>query len=171
MQRPIRYRDRTYVKGLPRSLYHAIDRLAAAGLVEAGEPTREGRRPERTVYSITEAGREELEGWLADLLATPDANDPSAYSAALSLIPYLTPEQALAALRPRRSSLELELAGGRHAWRACARGDRARVHRGADRQLERGELTWDVDELRRLAESARDGDLANLRAALGDAQG
>jgi len=28
MQRLIRYRDKTYVKGLPRSLYHAIDRLA-----------------------------------------------------------------------------------------------------------------------------------------------
>jgi len=37
-------------------------------------------------------------------------------------------------------------------------------------ELERGELTWDVDQLRRLAESAQDGDLANVRAALGDAE-
>jgi DNA-binding PadR family transcriptional regulator len=136
MQRLIRYRDKSYVKGLPRSLYHAIDRLSAAGLVEAGEPTREGRRPERTVYSITDAGREELETWLGDLLATPDANDPAAYSAALSLIAYLTPEQA---------------------FTASLIGD-----------LERGDLAWDVDELRRLAESALDGDIANLRSALGD---
>jgi DNA-binding PadR family transcriptional regulator len=187
MQRLIRYRDKSYVKGLPRSLYHAIDRLAAAGLVEAGEPTREGRRPERTVYSITDAGREELESWLADLLATPDANDPSAYWAALSLIPYLTPEQALGALRARRSALELELAGGR----ARMEGLRSMLPRllmleeeqrlaaleaehaftaGLARELERGELTWDVDQLRRLAESAQDGDLANVRAALGDAE-
>jgi len=41
---------------------------------------------------------------------------------------------------------------------------------GLARELERGELTWDVDQLRRLAESAQDGDLANVRAALGDAE-
>jgi DNA-binding PadR family transcriptional regulator len=185
MQRLIRYRDKSYVKGLPRSLYHAIDRLAAAGLVEAGEPSREGRRPERTVYSITGAGREELETWLSDLLATPDAGDPAAYTAALSLIPYLTPEQALAALRARRSALDLELAGSR----ARMEGLRAMLPRllmleeeqrlssvDAEREftaklvgeLERGELTWDVEEIRRLAETAQEGDLANLRAALGD---
>ena len=56
---------------------------------------------------------------------------------------------------------------GRHAWRACARGGRSTSFTaGLIRELERGELTWDVDELRRLAESAQDGDLANLRAAL-----
>src|SRR6478609_1103691 len=110
MQRLIRYRDKSYVKGLPRSLFHAIDRLAAAGLVEAGEPTRAGRRPGRTVYSLTDAGREEPESWLAGLLSTPDANGPSAYWAALSLMAVVTPEQALGALRARRSVLELELA-------------------------------------------------------------
>src|SRR5689334_9649765 len=187
MQRLIRQRDKAYVKGLPRSLYHAIDRLSAAGLVEAGEPTREGRRPERTVYSITEAGREELVSWLADLLATPDANDPASYAAALSLIPYLTPEQALSALRARCSALELELAGSR----ARMEGLRSMLPRllmleeeqrlsavdaeraftsGLIGELERGELAWDVEQLRRLAEAAGDDELAGLRAALGDGE-
>ena len=39
MQRLIRNRGKSFVKGLPRSLYHAIDRLAKEGLVEIAETT------------------------------------------------------------------------------------------------------------------------------------
>ena len=39
------------------SLYTVVDSLARSGLIEAMEATREGRRPERTVYRLTEAGR------------------------------------------------------------------------------------------------------------------
>jgi hypothetical protein len=35
-------------------------------------------------------------------------------------------------------------------------------------ELDRGELTWDVEELRRLAETAKDDDLSNLREAFGE---
>ena len=36
------------------SLYHAIERLERDGLIEAVETSREGRRPERTTYRLTE---------------------------------------------------------------------------------------------------------------------
>ena len=72
--------------------------------------------------------------------------------------------EGLRSMLPRLLMLEeeqrLAAVGAEHAFTAGLIGE-----------LERGELTWDVDELRRLAESAQDGDLANLRAALGDAQG
>src|SRR3954454_13480761 len=42
------------VKVAPGSLYHTVERLAGQGLIEPVETTREGRRPERTVYAITE---------------------------------------------------------------------------------------------------------------------
>jgi DNA-binding PadR family transcriptional regulator len=37
------------------SLYTVVDNLAKHGLIEALEASREGRRPERTVYQLTEA--------------------------------------------------------------------------------------------------------------------
>lgn len=181
MQRLIRDRGKTYVTGLPRSLYHAIDRLTKAGLVVAGETSREGRRPERTVYSVTDDGREALESWLADLLATPEQNDTTAYAAALSLILYLDPKDAAAALRARVTRLDLELAGSRAQVEgmqpllprlflleeelrlAAMEAERAFTAGLAD-ELESGLLTWDRAELRRLAESGAD-DMAVLRDA------
>ncbi|HEV7713834.1 MAG TPA: PadR family transcriptional regulator, partial [Asanoa sp.] len=38
------------------SLYMVIQQLAKAGFVAEHETTREGQRPERTVYAITDAG-------------------------------------------------------------------------------------------------------------------
>ena len=48
----------------PASLYDVVQRLADAGLVSAGEPSREGNRPERVSYVITGAGRDALTGWV-----------------------------------------------------------------------------------------------------------
>src|SRR5215831_17347344 len=110
MQRLIRNRGKVFVKGLPRSLYHAIDRLAKEGLVEVVETSRDGRRPERTLYAATAAGREALGDWLTNLLATPE-DDAATYYAALSLIAYLDPAQALEALRERLGQLDLKLSG------------------------------------------------------------
>ena len=42
------------------SVYDTVARLADRGFIEPVEVSREGRRPERTVYAITEAGRDEL---------------------------------------------------------------------------------------------------------------
>jgi DNA-binding PadR family transcriptional regulator len=42
------------------SLYHALHQLEAEGLVEAMRTEQPGRMPARTVYAITEAGRQEL---------------------------------------------------------------------------------------------------------------
>src|SRR4051812_4443226 len=53
------------------SLYAVAESLQKHGLIAARETTRDGRRPERTVYEITGAGVEEFEDWLAELLSTP----------------------------------------------------------------------------------------------------
>jgi DNA-binding PadR family transcriptional regulator len=59
------------VKVRPGSLYHTVDRLARQGLVRATGTEREGNRPERTTYEITEDGTLALGERVADIIATP----------------------------------------------------------------------------------------------------
>jgi DNA-binding PadR family transcriptional regulator len=91
------------------SLYTVVDSLASRGLIDAGETSREGRRPERTVYTITDAGHTEFIDWLTELLGTPTKEYPQ-YQAGLSLIGHLEPEEAATLLAHRAHSLEIELA-------------------------------------------------------------
>ncbi|WP_214319226.1 PadR family transcriptional regulator [Nonomuraea sediminis] len=99
-----------YITGLPRSLYHAVERLARDELIVPVETHREGRRPERTVYEITEEGRAQLETQLRRLLEEPDP-DRRAFVAAVSLIGCLPPSEAARALRARAATLEGALVG------------------------------------------------------------
>ncbi|NUR83741.1 MAG: PadR family transcriptional regulator [Nonomuraea sp.] len=99
-----------YVSGLPRSLYHAVERLAEEELIVPVETSREGRRPERTVYEITDEGRSELATRLRRLLETPDP-DRRAFAAAISLIGCLPVPEALRALRSRMATIQGSLAG------------------------------------------------------------
>jgi DNA-binding PadR family transcriptional regulator len=82
------------------SLYTVIDVLLKRGSIAARETGREGGRPERTVYEITPAGRDELRIWLAELLGEPVKEYPQ-FEAALCLMPVLPPDEALALLRRR----------------------------------------------------------------------
>src|SRR6516165_8985596 len=50
------------------SLYGVVETLLKRGLIKEQEVVREGRRPERTVYRITTAGRAEIDEWLSELL-------------------------------------------------------------------------------------------------------
>src|SRR5271166_4427196 len=68
--------DRAFTIREP-SVYDTVARLASRGFIEPVEVSREGRRPERTVYAITEAGRDELLVWLRDLTSEPAADSPA----------------------------------------------------------------------------------------------
>jgi DNA-binding PadR family transcriptional regulator len=86
------------------SLYMVVQQLEKAGYVTAQETNREGQRPERTVYALTDAGRQELRDWLRDLLGEPEQEYPS-FVAALSLIGALPPSQVVPLLRHRLQRL------------------------------------------------------------------
>lgn len=94
------------------SLYTVVDNLAKHGFIEAVEASREGRRPERTTYRLTDAGRVELEDWLAELLGTPVKEYPQ-FEAALSEMAVLMPERVLELLRQRAAALEQGIAEAR----------------------------------------------------------
>ena len=87
------------------SLYTVVDNLAKHGLIEAMEASREGRRPERTVYRLTDEGRAELEDWLTELLGTPVKEYPQ-FEAALAEIAVLPPDQVRDVLEHRVEALE-----------------------------------------------------------------
>ena len=57
IQRLLKERHKAYAVGKTRTLYRAIEELEAAGYIEPLETSREGRRPERTVYRITPEGQ------------------------------------------------------------------------------------------------------------------
>jgi DNA-binding PadR family transcriptional regulator len=94
------------------SLYTVVGNLAKHGLITATAASREGRRPERTVYEITEAGRLEVEDWMADLIAVPVKEYPQ-FEAALSELPVLQPGRALELLKDRIAALEQAIADSR----------------------------------------------------------
>jgi DNA-binding PadR family transcriptional regulator len=108
--RLLKERHKAYAVGKTRTLYRAIEELEAAGYIEPLETSREGRRPERTVYRITPEGSEELENWLADLLSTPVDETP-VFRVAVGLLGYITQERAEAALATRVVTLRARVTG------------------------------------------------------------
>lgn len=86
------------------SLYMVVRQLAKAGFIVEQETTREGQRPERTVYSLTDAGRNELRDWLRDLVEEPQHEYPH-FVAALSLIAALPPSEVVELLGKRLGRL------------------------------------------------------------------
>lgn len=93
-----------FVAGLPRSMYHAVERLEKARHIAQVETTREGRKPERTVFALTDLGREVVQDRIERLLSTPDA-DATLFTASLSFISCLPPQRSAGALGARRDAL------------------------------------------------------------------
>jgi DNA-binding PadR family transcriptional regulator len=94
------------------SLYTVVEALQQNGLIVAQETEREGRRPERTVYRLTDAGRMELIDWVSELLSRP-MKEYTRFEAGLSLAGVLPPEDILALLTQRCVNLEIEISQAR----------------------------------------------------------
>ncbi|MET7883742.1 PadR family transcriptional regulator [Streptomyces avermitilis] len=94
------------------SLYTVVQNLEKHGLVEVAEVQRQGNRPERTLYGITDAGREEATEWLSDLLAVP-AREYPIFETALSLLGVLHPDEVTRLLEERLTQLEVQVASAR----------------------------------------------------------
>jgi len=92
------------------SIYDTVERLEEGGFITSQAPSREGRRPERTVYAITETGREEITAWLRELLAQP-VNEYPQFAAALAFFAALDKEEVVRLLQVRATMLESQIAG------------------------------------------------------------
>jgi DNA-binding PadR family transcriptional regulator len=91
------------------SLYTVVQDLERRGLVEAQGTVRAGHRPERTVYRLTDDGRQELEDRVRELVGEPVKEYPL-FAAVLSLIAVLHPDEVAALLGERLRMLEVDIA-------------------------------------------------------------
>lgn len=131
------------------SLYSVVDALQRAGFVQARETTRQGNRPERTTYAITEAGLVELAEWVRELLGTP-VKEYRPLTAGLAFIAALPPDDAAEALRLRQRLLADEVQVMRAALQArpettAARAALPRVFTIEDEYelaMKEAELAW-----------------------------
>jgi DNA-binding PadR family transcriptional regulator len=145
------------------SLYHTVERLHRHGLIEQLETGREGRRPERTVYAITDAGRDEFVTNLRDLLRVPAEEFPL-FAAALEMAAALPPATVRRLLEHRVVALEAHLAGYEQAIGTLTKRGLDRVNlieaefglhacraeltwvRQIVAEIDSGDLTWSTDE-------------------------
>ncbi|WP_030438741.1 PadR family transcriptional regulator [Actinoplanes subtropicus] len=91
------------------SLYTVVRNLAKHDLIAEVESSREGRRPERTVYRITDEGRAELVDWARELLSEAEPEYPR-FRAGLSVMAVLGPDEVVTLLRQRLAAVEREIA-------------------------------------------------------------
>jgi DNA-binding PadR family transcriptional regulator len=142
------------------SLYGVVESLDRRRLIRAVETTREGKRPQRTVYEITERGTIEMNEWLSELVAVP-VKEYLQYEAALSLLPGLPPDEALPLLEQRCEALELRIEQNRALHDAAMKRGLPRLFILEDEYVQ-GLLETELDFTRRLAADIRSGDLAGL---------
>ncbi|WP_410656378.1 PadR family transcriptional regulator [Amycolatopsis sp. lyj-112] len=95
----------TRVKVKAGSLYHTVDRLQQNGYVEVVETQRDGKRPERTVYAMTDEGRDEFLDRAKTMLSTPAEEYPE-YLSGLAVIDELGREISVDQLKHRVLQLQ-----------------------------------------------------------------
>jgi len=126
------------------SLYSTIERLIEGGMIHTVETTREGRRPERTVYALTEQGRDDLMLWMRELLARPLHEYPW-FAAVLAFASALLPDDVRTLLGFRAAALEADVAAAESMLQAMERQGIPRLF-GIEGEyalaMRRAELAW-----------------------------
>ncbi|GLV55266.1 PadR family transcriptional regulator [Dictyobacter sp. S3.2.2.5] len=90
------------------SLYAVIDALQREQWIMPVETQREGRYPERTIYTTTEAGRAELADWLRSLIRQP-ATEYTQFAAGLAFLGNLPPDEVVTLLQEYLQHLQPEI--------------------------------------------------------------
>ncbi|MFN8193928.1 MAG: PadR family transcriptional regulator [Nocardioidaceae bacterium] len=143
------------------ALYGVVEKLASGGLIEARETVRQGRRPERTVYAITEAGVAKHEGWLSELIRTPK-REYAALEAGLALVAGLAPDVVAGLLEERTVRLRLEVASAEEALRITEDLGIPEIF-SIEGELRRALLKAELDFVTDLVDRIRSGRLGGLR--------
>jgi DNA-binding PadR family transcriptional regulator len=99
-----RHADRI-VKVRPGWLYHLVDRLVEEKLIRWAGTARDGKRPERAIYEITDAGLEVLADRVRHLIAVPADEFPQ-FAGVLAEIDILDDDAAANAVGDRVGALE-----------------------------------------------------------------
>jgi DNA-binding PadR family transcriptional regulator len=97
------------VKVRPGSLYHVVDRLTEEKLIRRAATARDGKRPERAIYEITDAGAESLAEQVREMIATPVHEFPQ-FVVALAEVDTLGSDAAANAVDDRIGAMEARAA-------------------------------------------------------------
>lgn len=141
------------------SLYTVVEALQQHALIVAQETEREGRRPERTVYRLTDAGRMELVDWVSELLSTP-MKEYTRFEAGLSLAGVLPPDDVARLLAQRCDRLELEISQGRSLLRLLSERGLRRlfvIENEYQLAMREAELNWTRQLLAQIASGELEG--------------
>ncbi len=151
------------------SLYQTIERLQRNGLVEVAETTHQEGYPDRTVYALTDAGRDAAQEWLREMLSETGGEYPE-FIVALSLLFGLPVEEARAQLELRAERIATQLTESKAAleaappelprlflleeeYRATMLQTELAWLRGVIDDLEAGRITWSEESLRQAFET------------------
>jgi DNA-binding PadR family transcriptional regulator len=90
------------------SLYHTVEVLERNGWVVPVEREKEGRRPERTIYRLTDAGRKLLTQVISEIVAQPRREYPH-FAVGLMHLHHLSANDAAAHLKQRADALAAKI--------------------------------------------------------------
>lgn len=125
------------------TLYHTVARLQKTGLIDEIGIDRDGNRPERTTYTLTDPGRDTVIAWVRREL--PRTDSETDFRIALAEAHNLERDDVTALLRERRSALVDSHVAHRDGLRAAhERGTPAQVLVEIERQeaLLEAEVRW-----------------------------
>jgi DNA-binding PadR family transcriptional regulator len=142
------------------SLYNVVEGLEKRGFIRVTETVREGRRPERTVYEITETGSREFVDWLSALITTP-VKEYLQFEAALSLLPALPPGEAAALLHERINELEHRLNFSKLTMDNMRKAGLPRLF-GVENEYTEALMQAELDYVRTLIKEIEDGTLDGI---------
>jgi DNA-binding PadR family transcriptional regulator len=139
------------------SIYFALARLSSDALIEERETTREGGRPERTVYAITRKGRTEFERLLRENFSEVE-RPVFALDIGVAFMDAI-PDAELRSLLERRVGLLESILSRLSAHRSDALGDamvpaRARYIFAHHERHYRAELKWTKELLADLGDDS-----------------
>ncbi len=86
------------------TLYHTVEMLERTGMILPLERAKEGRRPEKTIYELTEPGRQLLIKVVGEILAQPMREYPN-FAAGLMFMHHLDAARAAQLLGDRVEAL------------------------------------------------------------------
>jgi DNA-binding PadR family transcriptional regulator len=143
------------------TLYHTVEVLERNGWIHPVEREKEGRRPERTVYELTDSGREVLIRTLGELLRQPRREYPQ-FAGGLMFMHHLPAEEAAQHLNHRAAALDVVVAKFQTVLSELLNHGIARLHlievehkiamldaerqwvRQLEREITEGRLEWTV---------------------------
>lgn len=141
------------------ALYSVVESLEGAELIAPVETQRDGRRPERTLYALTEAGRELFASWLREILGEPAQEFPI-FAAGLAFISGCPPQEGVRLLRERAATLERAIGEAEatlDVWRPTV-PRLFLIESEYAQTMRRAELEW----VRRLADEIEGGTLEGV---------